>query len=74
MENSLSQELFCGTGQPTIYIKPCEMILSKVKHYNGTFKTDCKLVLGRNDRVVYSNVFSEFVDEKIFSFNDTEDL
>jgi len=22
MEKSLSQELFCGTGQPMIYIKP----------------------------------------------------
>lgn len=73
MEKSLSQELFCGTGQPTIFIKPGEIILSKVKHYKGTFKTDCRLVFGRNGRVVYSNVFSELIDESIFSFNDIED-
>jgi hypothetical protein len=70
---NICEEIFCGTGQPTIYIKPGEMILSKVKHYRGSFKTDCRLVFGRNGNVVYSNVFSEFVDEKIFTAKESMD-
>jgi hypothetical protein len=56
----------CATHEPEIFIRPGEIILSKVRRYEGLFKTDCRLVFGRNNHLVYSNIFKESVDERIF--------
>ncbi|GAA3945197.1 hypothetical protein GO495_31035 [Chitinophaga oryziterrae] len=56
----------CATHEPEIFLKPGEIILSKVRHYKGPFVTDCRLVFGKNNHLVYSNIFKESVDERIF--------
>jgi hypothetical protein len=62
---NLSEVGICGTLQPHIYLRPGEIILSKVAHYKGSFVTDCRLVFGYDERPVYSNIFKESIDEKI---------
>ncbi|HWK07075.1 MAG TPA: hypothetical protein VNS58_25755 [Puia sp.] len=56
----------CGSGEPRIYLNPGEIILSKLRRSRGHFVTDCRLVFGYEDNVVYSNVYRDSVDERIF--------
>ncbi|MFL9485281.1 hypothetical protein ACI6Q2_21040 [Chitinophagaceae bacterium LWZ2-11] len=65
IEKKLSELGVCGTGQPNIILQPNEIIISKVRRYTGSFVTDFRLVFGYNDNVVYSNTFSDFIDEKM---------
>lgn len=64
VDKKLSDLGICGTGQPTIILKPQELVLAKVKRYRGTFVTDFRLVFGYGNNVVYSNVFRDSIDER----------
>lgn len=55
----------CGTGEPRVILEPGEIILSKLKRYNGTFFTEFRLVYGIEGNEVYSNIFMDHIDENI---------
>lgn len=55
----------CLTGHPIITLNPNEIIISKLKRYAGTYLTEFRFAFGTKDNVVYSNVFKDFIDEKI---------
>ncbi|GGH77910.1 hypothetical protein HNQ91_004001 [Filimonas zeae] len=57
----------CGTGQPSIYLRPGEIIIAKSSRLQGSFTTDCRLVFGRDDRIVYSNTFREAINETLLN-------
>lgn len=63
--NSLHTLRLCLTNEPFINLQPGEIVLSKVVHYQGNFATDCRLVFGREDKLVYSNTFRQSIDEKM---------
>lgn len=67
VDKNLSDLGVCGTGQPTIILKPNEIIVSKVKRYKGNFVTDFRLVFGYGKNVVYSNIFRDSIDERTFN-------
>lgn len=57
----------CGTGQPRIYLKPGEIIITKLCRLQGSFLTECRLAFGYEDQQVYSNVFTASVNELLLS-------
>lgn len=61
---SLADLPLCLTGQPSIYLRPGEMILSKVRLCKGDFATECRLAFGRDGEYIYSNVFRDSIDER----------
>lgn len=64
VDKKLSELGICGTGEPTIILKPNELVISKVKRYKGSFVTDFRLVFGYDSNIVYSNVFRDSIDER----------
>lgn len=66
IDKKLSELGICGTGEPTIVLKPNELIISKARRYKGSFVTDFRLVFGYDNNIVYSNVFRDSIDERIF--------
>jgi hypothetical protein len=66
IEKRLSEMSLCTTGEPFIILKPHELIISKVKRYNGARLTEFRLAFGYNNNVVYSNSFTDFIDERVF--------
>lgn len=64
VDKTLSELGSCGTGDPTIILKPNELVISKVKRYKGSFVTDFRLVFGYDKNIVYSNVFRDSIDER----------
>jgi len=64
IDKNLREIGICGTGEPTIILKPNEIIVSKVKRYKGDFVTDFRLVFGYGDNVVYSNIFKDSIDQR----------
>ena len=65
LDKNLSEAELCLTGQPTITLHPKEIIISKLKRYSGSFLTDFRFAFGTKDNVVYSNIFKDFIDERI---------
>ena len=65
LDKNLSEAELCLTGQPTITLHPKDIIISKCKRYGGSFLTDFRFAFGTKDNVVYSNVFKDFIDERI---------
>ena len=65
LDKNLSEADLCLTGQPTITLQANEIIISKCKRYNGSFLTDFRFAFGTKDNVIYSNIFKDFIDEKI---------
>jgi hypothetical protein len=66
IDKKLSDVGICGTGEPIITLKPSEILISKMKRYKGSFVADFRLVYGYGNNVVYSNIFKDSIDEKIF--------
>ena len=64
IDRKLSEFGFCLTGEPSITLKPGEIIISKLRWYEGNFLTDFRLVFGYNNNVVYSNTFKDYIDER----------
>jgi len=65
LDKNLSEAELCLTGQPTITLQPKDIIISKCKRYAGSFLTDFRFAFGTKNNVVYSNIFKDFIDEKI---------
>ena len=65
---SLSEMGICGTFQPTIYLRPGEIILSKLAVGKGSRANDCRLVFGYGNNCVYSSVFKMYVDDQLAYF------
>lgn len=65
LDRSLSETISCLSGQPTIILYPNEIIISKFKRYNGTFLTSFRFAFGTQKNVVYSNDFTDYIDEGI---------
>lgn len=65
IETPLHRQAICLSYQPEIFLNPKEIIVSKLPRYKGDFVTDFRLVFGYEKDVVYSNIFSDFIDEKI---------
>ena len=65
LDKNLSEADLCLTGQPTITLQPNEIIISKCKRYNGSFLTDFRFAFVTKDNLIYSNIFKDFIDEKI---------
>ena len=65
LDKNLSEAELCLTGQPTITLQPKDIIISKCKCYAGSFFTDFRFAFGTKDNIVYSNIFKDFIDEKI---------
>lgn len=67
MGSSLHELSLCLTIEPTIYLQPGEVMLSKMAQYQGSFVTDCRLAFGRKEGTkVYSPVFRAAIDERLF--------
>jgi hypothetical protein len=64
VDKKLCELGICGTGEPTIILKPNELVISKIKRYKGSFVTDFRLVFGYDNNIVYSNVFRDSIDER----------
>lgn len=56
-DRSLAEKGICGTFEPQIYLKPGEIVVSKVALCRSYSRTDCRLAFGFEKNVVYSNVF-----------------
>ena len=67
MGEPIAGNLGCATGQPSIYLFPGDIMVSKVNHFQGNFVTDCRLAFGWDGRYVYSNIFQESIDESILN-------
>jgi hypothetical protein len=67
IDRNLSNAGLCLTGEPSITLKPGELIVSKVRRYEGSFLTDFRLVFGYRNNVVYSNTFKDYIDERALS-------
>jgi hypothetical protein len=65
LDKNLSEAELCLTGQPIITLQAKDIIISKCKRYAGSFLTDFRFAFGTKDNVVYSNIFKDFIDEKI---------
>jgi hypothetical protein len=65
LDKNLSEAELCLTGQPTITLRPNDIIISKFKRYSGTFLTDFRFAFGTKDNIVYSNIFKDYIEEKI---------
>lgn len=65
VQKNLADYGICGTNQPAWYLKPGEIIITKTSHLQGAFTTECRLVLGYEDHLTYSNTFRESIDEKL---------
>jgi hypothetical protein len=55
------------TGQPTIWLKPGEIIVAKVRRYAGSYVTDFRLALDCGDAVIYSNIFRDSIDLRVLN-------
>ena len=73
LDKNLSEAELCLTGQPTITLQPKDIIISKCKRYSGSFLTDFRFAFGTKDNVVYSNIFKDFIDEKIILKTNSEE-
>ena len=73
LDKNLSEADLCLTGQPTITLQPNDIIISKCKRYSGSFLTDFRFSFGTKDNVVYSNIFKDFIDEKIILNTNSEE-
>ena len=69
VDRSLSEAGICLTGEPTIILKPGEIVISKVRRYKGAFHTEFRLVLKHEKGIVYSNVFRDWIDERSLGEN-----
>lgn len=65
--DKLCEGWMCVTGQPYLYLKPGELIVSKVSRFSGEHSVYCRLALGRSHDTsqVYSNTFTECIDDKL---------
>lgn len=54
----------CLTGQPSLFLKSDEIVISKVKRYKGNLVTDFRLSFGSDDNVAYSNIWRDSIDEQ----------
>ena len=61
INNKLCEMELCITGQPEIYLRPEEIIISKLKRYKGDFITDFRLCFGIDDNTVYSNTWRDSI-------------
>lgn len=66
VEKTVREVELCGTCGPFVRLQPGELIISKVKRYKGTVVTDFRLKFGYDNNIVYSNTFTDSVDERIF--------
>jgi hypothetical protein len=57
----LSEQGICGTGEPSVYLKPGEIIISKVRCYQGPVRMEARLAFGSLGQQVYSNAFPIFL-------------
>jgi hypothetical protein len=64
IDKKLAEVGLCLVGLPSITLKPGEIIVSKLRRYEGSFLTDFRLVFGYNNNVVYSNTFKDYIDER----------
>lgn len=62
VDKKLSELGICGTGQPIIILNPNEIVISKIRRYEGSFITDFRLVFGYDNNIVYSNIFKDSID------------
>jgi hypothetical protein len=67
VDKKLKQMGLCLTGQPTIWLKPGEIIIAKAKRYAGSYVTDFRLALDCGDAVIYSNIFRDSIDLKVLN-------
>lgn len=58
IQKPLSEEWICGTGEPDIYLRPGEIILSKIKRRNDRDFVRYRLAWKGGGKVIYSNTFS----------------
>jgi hypothetical protein len=66
IDRKLSEIGLCLSGAAIINLKPDEVVVSKVRRCSGNFVTDFRLVFGHNNNVVYSNIFKDSIDERVF--------
>jgi hypothetical protein len=64
VDKPLSECHLCVSSQPTIILRPKEMIVSKVRRFTGNFKTDFRLAFGYENNIAYSNVFRDCIDDR----------
>ncbi|WP_133054024.1 hypothetical protein [Niastella yeongjuensis] len=69
IDKNLSEIGLCLTGAATINLKPGQIVISKIRRCCGNFLTDFRLVFGYDDNVVYSNVFKDSIDARVFDSN-----
>jgi hypothetical protein len=55
---------YCGTGLRTIQLKRQQIAVAKVIRYAGNFPTECRLKYEANGIIIYSNTFTDNIDEK----------
>ena len=54
----------CGTGARHIALEPDQTIIAMLIRYKGDFKTTCRLKFSNWKGTIYSNTFTDYIDEK----------
>lgn len=67
IQKNLDSYGLCLTGQPYLYLKPGEIIITKLSRLQGSFLTECRLAFGYEEQLVYSNVFTAPINELLLS-------
>lgn len=67
VQKKLANYGLCRNGEPDIYLKPGHIIITKSTHLQGSFATDCRLVLARGDWHCYSNTFRQAINDTLLN-------
>lgn len=69
VNEKLCEGFWCATGQPDIFLKPGELIVSKAGRFSGEHPVPCRLALGRSHDTsqVYSNTFTACINDQLLS-------
>jgi|LakMenEpi03Aug12_release.lakeMendotaPanAssembly.Ray.scaffolds.fasta_scaffold790192_2 hypothetical protein len=63
----ISKNYKCSTDGNLDYIKPKQIFIAKLLRYTGSVKREFRLKFQRYETTVYSNVFTDYVDEEKLS-------
>lgn len=59
----------CGAGIQPLELFPKHMFVGKIFRHNGNFKTKCRLKFKIGNNTIYSNIFEDWIDKRMFTID-----
>lgn len=59
----------CGAGIQQIGLFAKHMFVGKIFRHNGNFKTKCRLKFKIGNNIIYSNIFEDWIDKRMFTID-----